>query len=203
MPREHADIKNTPEELRGFLSSDTRLILATIDKDDRRGPKPRPTLHRRPLHFRVPTKSRSYEHIVSDGRVCCVVESKPTGSSYYAIKGPMMHGTAQELSPGEGPEVHAQLLDAADPVTGGRNEESVVYSVGLDDSTSFVFTNPLPLPGPLAVISKTSSSRSAPFVSGWPRVTARVVSAGRAGLPPPSGAESLPPRSDPCPEMLC
>jgi nitroimidazol reductase NimA-like FMN-containing flavoprotein (pyridoxamine 5'-phosphate oxidase superfamily) len=140
MPREHADIKMTPEELRGFLSSDTRLILATIDDDDR--PWADAVAYRfidDRVYFRVPTKSRSYQHIVSDGRVCCVVESKPTGSSYYAIKGAMMHGTAEELSPGEDPEVHAQLLETADPVTGGRNEESAIYSVGLDDSTSFVF----------------------------------------------------------------
>jgi hypothetical protein len=51
----------------------------------------------------------------------------------------MMHGTAQELRPDEDPEVHAELLETADPVTGGRNEQSAIYSVGLDDSTSFVF----------------------------------------------------------------
>jgi nitroimidazol reductase NimA-like FMN-containing flavoprotein (pyridoxamine 5'-phosphate oxidase superfamily) len=130
----------TPEELHDFLASDSRLILATIDGDDRpwadavtyvfSGDR---------VYFSVPTKTQSFENIRSDGRVCCVVESKPTGSSYYAIKGAMMHGTAQELPEDEAPSVRTGLDARADPVLGTDAGERVIFSVGLDDSTSFVF----------------------------------------------------------------
>jgi nitroimidazol reductase NimA-like FMN-containing flavoprotein (pyridoxamine 5'-phosphate oxidase superfamily) len=130
----------TAEELQDFLASDTRLILATIDGDDRPWADAVTYLFSDDrVYFSVPIKTQSFENIRSDGRVCCVVESKPTGSSYYAIKGAMLHGTAQELQEAEAPSVRARLEAATDPVLGSDGGERVVFSVGLDDSTSFVF----------------------------------------------------------------
>ena len=104
MAREHASIKMTPEELSAYLASFRRLIVATLDDDgapwadaaayvfldDR-------------VYFRVPTDTATYRHLRRDGLVCCVVESKPDDSTYYGIKGAMLHGRAEVLDEGGGP----------------------------------------------------------------------------------------------------
>lgn len=140
MPREHANIKMDPEELRAFLASDSRCIVATVTEDgspwadaaaccfvnDR-------------LYFRVPVHTRTYRHLHHDDRVCCVIESKPTGSSYYDIKGAMLHGPAQPLGDGEAGEVASIMAALPDPVEPERAANGAIYSVGLEDSTSFSF----------------------------------------------------------------
>ena len=142
MPREHSDIKMPPEVLAAFLCTDKRLILATNDEDggnwadavaycfvDGR------------VYFRVPTDTRSYRNIAADPRVCCVVESKPAASSYYDIKGAMLHGRAEPLGDGAiGAQVRAALADIDDPVEPSLPHDGAVFSVGLDDSTSFDFS---------------------------------------------------------------
>ena len=141
MPREHADIKMTPEELREFLQSDNRLVVATLDGDgsgwadaaayaffdDR-------------VYFRLPVDTRSYRNIQRDRRVCCVVESKPATASYYDIKGAMLHGAADAVARQAVPvEVSAALDAVPDPVTPDEPRDGQVFSIGLDDHTSFMF----------------------------------------------------------------
>jgi nitroimidazol reductase NimA-like FMN-containing flavoprotein (pyridoxamine 5'-phosphate oxidase superfamily) len=145
MPREHADIKMTPEELREFLAADDRLVIAT------NGPDGSPWadaaacfFHQERMYFRVPSGTKTLENIRHDDRVCCVVERKPTVSSYYDIKGAMLHGHATPLGAdgaaagAAADEVRRRLADLPDPVEPGRRDGEI-FSVGLDDSTSFTF----------------------------------------------------------------
>jgi hypothetical protein len=90
------------------------------------------------LYFRVPTGTRTLAHLRRDGLVCCVVESKPDDSTYYGIKGAMLHGGAVPLGDGEAPDIRANLSRVPDPLEPDRND-GVVFSVGLEDSTSFSF----------------------------------------------------------------
>ncbi len=139
MPREHANITMTPDELEDFLDSFKRLIVATLDADG--NPWADAAAYRYVdgrAYFRVPTDTRTYEHIRRDGRVCCVVESMPSGSSYYGIKGAMLHGRAELLPHGTGDEVRRALDDVPDPVQPDRRD-GAVFSVGHEDSTSFSF----------------------------------------------------------------
>lgn len=139
MAREHSKIKMTPEELDAYLGSFRRVIVATLTDDG--DPWADAAAYRYVdgrLYFRVPHGTRTLDHLRRDGMVCCVVESKPDQSSYYDIKGAMLHGGAVELEAGEMPEVRAALDAIDDPVEPGRTD-GVVYSVGLDDSTSFSF----------------------------------------------------------------
>ena len=141
MPREHADIKMTPDELRDFLQTDRRLVVATLDPDgagwvdaaafiffdDR-------------VYFRLPVDTRSYRNIQHDNRVCCVVESKPAAASYYDIKGAMMHGRADPVPAPDVPAAVSAALDAIpDPVTPDAPRDGQIFSIGLDDHTSFMF----------------------------------------------------------------
>jgi nitroimidazol reductase NimA-like FMN-containing flavoprotein (pyridoxamine 5'-phosphate oxidase superfamily) len=139
MAREHATIKMTPEELRAYLAADSRLVVATLDADDAPWADGAAyTFVDDRVYFRIPTDSKTYANIQRDDRVCCVVESKPTISSYYDIKGALLHGHAEALS--EGDDGIASTLEAMpDPVEPGRAGDWVILSVGLDDSTSFSF----------------------------------------------------------------
>ncbi len=139
MAREHASIKMTPEELRAYLAADHRLIVATLDADDAPWADGAAyTFVDDRVYFRIPTDSKTFANIQRDDRVCCVVESKPTISSYYDIKGAMLHGHADTLVDAD--QGIASKLDAIpDPVEPGRTGEWAILSVGLDDSTSFSF----------------------------------------------------------------
>jgi Pyridoxamine 5'-phosphate oxidase len=139
MPREHADIKMTPEELREFLQSHDQLVVASLDADGGGWVDAAPfTFFEDRVYFRLPVDTRSFRNIQRDNRVCCVIESKPAASSYYDIKGAMLHGAAQP-----GPAVPAAVgaaLDAIpDPVTPDEPGDGQIFSIGLDDHTSFVF----------------------------------------------------------------
>ncbi len=139
MPREHADIKMTPTELDEFLGSFDRLIVATLDADG--NPWADAAAYRyvdRRVYFRVPQETRTLANLRRDPRVCCVVESKPSGSSYYGIKGAMLHGSARELQGDADPGILKALSVLPDPVEPERTDGSV-FSVGLEDSTSFSF----------------------------------------------------------------
>jgi len=139
MPREHSHIKMTEEELTAYLASFNRLVLATIDADD--NPWADVVAYRfldGRAYFRVPPGTRSAANIARDPRVCCVVESKPDISSYYDIKGAMLHGHAEELA-GDAAAIQAALGQVPDPVEPGLGTEGTIFSVGLDDATSFAF----------------------------------------------------------------
>ena len=141
MPREHADITMTPEELREFLRSETRLVVATLDADGTGWVDAAAfTFFEERVYFRLPVDTRSFRNIERDARVCCVVESKPAASSYYDIKGAMLHGAA-ELAPGQKapPTVGEALAAIPDPVTPDAAGDGQIFSIGLGDHTSFVF----------------------------------------------------------------
>lgn len=142
MPREHASIKMGHDELVAFLSSDRRVVVAS---QDRMGEPWIDALAchfaRTRMYFVVPDKTRTASNIASDPRVCCVIESKPTISSYYDIKGAMLHGEALPLDdadPAAG-VVRAWLSEVEDPVTREHPARGRIFSVGLEDSTSFAF----------------------------------------------------------------
>jgi Pyridoxamine 5'-phosphate oxidase len=139
MAREHSKIKMTPEELSEYLGLFNRLIVATLDDDGAPWADAAAYVFMNDrVYFRVPTDTATYAHLRRDGLVCCVVESKPDGSPYYGIKGAMLHGGAEALDEARAPEIHRALAAVADPVTPGRRD-GAVFSVGLDDSTSFSF----------------------------------------------------------------
>jgi nitroimidazol reductase NimA-like FMN-containing flavoprotein (pyridoxamine 5'-phosphate oxidase superfamily) len=124
-----------PDELRAFLASDSRLVLATVSEDGS------PWADAAACHFasdrmyfRVPVHTRSYRHIEADPRVCVVVESKPAGTPYYGIKEAMLHGRAE---PCTDPAILEALAAVPDPVDGSH--DGTIYSVGLEGSTSFSF----------------------------------------------------------------
>jgi nitroimidazol reductase NimA-like FMN-containing flavoprotein (pyridoxamine 5'-phosphate oxidase superfamily) len=140
MPREHAHIKMTEDELTAYLASFDRLVLATLDDDD--NPWADVVAYRfldGRVYFRVPTGTRSAAHLARDDRVCCVVESKPDISSYYDIKGAMLHGHAEPLAAESAPDVREALGQVPDPVVAALRAEGSIFSVGLEDSTSFAF----------------------------------------------------------------
>jgi nitroimidazol reductase NimA-like FMN-containing flavoprotein (pyridoxamine 5'-phosphate oxidase superfamily) len=141
MPREHADIKMTPEELREFLQSDHRLVVATIDADGGGWADAAAfAFFEDRVYFRLPVDTRSHRNIQRDNRVCCVVESKPAASSYYDIKGAMLHGAADAVSQDAMPPAVGEALDAIpDPVVPNEPADSDVFSIDLEDHTSFVF----------------------------------------------------------------
>jgi len=141
MPREHADIKMTPEELREFLQTDPRLVVASLDADGAGWVDAAAfTFFDDRVYFRLPADTRSYRNIQRDNRVCCVVESKPASASYYDIKGAMLHGAAEAVpAPGVPAAVSAALDAVPDPVAPDAPRDGQIFSIGLDDHTSFMF----------------------------------------------------------------
>jgi nitroimidazol reductase NimA-like FMN-containing flavoprotein (pyridoxamine 5'-phosphate oxidase superfamily) len=141
MPREHADIKMTPEELREFLQSDDRLVVATVDADGGGWADAAAfAFFEDRVYFRLPVDTRSHRNIQRNNRVCCVVESKPAASSYYDIKGAMLHGAADAVSQDALPPAVGEALAAMpDPVVPNEPADSDVFSIDLEDHTSFVF----------------------------------------------------------------
>jgi hypothetical protein len=136
MPREHFDITMTPDELDEFLGSFHRLSLGTNDRDGGTwGDCVAYQFDGERVFFRVPAGSRSLANIGADDRVCCTVESHPSGASYYAIRGALLHGRAVEESDGRVPPALEAVPDPVD----GEVSAGPVFSVGLDDVVSFVF----------------------------------------------------------------
>ena len=88
------------------------------------------------LYFRVPRDGRTARNIARDPRVCCVIESHPTGAGYYTIKGAMLHGRAEPADRA----ADAALDGVRDPVTGGSSQGEATFSVGTDDVVSFDFS---------------------------------------------------------------
>jgi len=133
VPREHAAITLTPDEVVEFLASQTHCILGTLDPDGSPWGDVAATAYRDGrLYFRVPEGSRSRRNIDADPRVCCTLEAQGTG--YYAMVSAMVHGTA---TPIEG-AAFAELDARPDPVAGAP-VAGPVFSVDLEHVVSFDF----------------------------------------------------------------
>ena len=141
MPREHATINMTREELGLFLGSQTRCIVGTLDAEAGPwGDAAACVFHDGALYFRIPEKTRSLANLKRDPRVCCVIEDHPTGAEYYTIKGALLHGRATAVAdPAAVQRVTSALDLIPDPVTGRPSSDGTVFAVGIDDVASFDF----------------------------------------------------------------
>ena len=133
MPREHAAITLTPEEVVDFLGGQTHCILGTLDPDGSPWGDVAATAYRDGrLYFRVAEGSRSRRNIDGDPRVCCTLEAQGVG--YYAMVSAMVHGTATPSNGDAPPELDSR----PDPVTGAP-VAGPVFSVDLEHVVSFDF----------------------------------------------------------------
>jgi len=141
MPREHASINMTRQELAHFLGDQTRCIVGTLDAEAGPwGDAAACVFQDEALYFRIPGKARSLANLQRDNRVCCVVEDHPTGADYYTIKGAILHGRATTVAdPATAQRVASALDRIPDPVTGRPSPDGAVFSVGIDDVASFDF----------------------------------------------------------------
>lgn len=134
MPREHATITMTPDEVVEFVSGQTHCFVGTLDPDGSPWGDVAACLYRDGrLWFRLAAESRSLRNIEADPRVCCTLEAE--GPDYYDNVSAMLHGEASPLGEdGSLPE----LDGLPDPVAGtpiaGR-----VFSVDLEQVVSFDF----------------------------------------------------------------
>ena len=136
MPKE--SIKMTQEELRDFLKTDSRLVLATLAPDTKAWADTVAYVFVDDrIYFRVSEHSLSLANIRRDPRVAGAVESHPKGSEYYAIRGATCHGSAKE---GSTAQVDAALARIADPVAPRDPRNGVVFSIGIEDQLSFMFS---------------------------------------------------------------
>jgi nitroimidazol reductase NimA-like FMN-containing flavoprotein (pyridoxamine 5'-phosphate oxidase superfamily) len=134
VPREHAAITLTPDEIVEFISGQTLCIVATLDPDGSPWGDVAASAHRDGrLYFRLGERSRSRRNVEADPRVCCTLEAQ--GAGYYAMVSAMVHGEATPLGDGESvPELDA----LPDPVTGATSA-GAVFSVDLEHVVSFDF----------------------------------------------------------------
>ena len=140
MAREHGHIHMSAEELEKFASEQQRCIVATVAADGGPwGDAAACTFRNSRLYFGVPDGALTLRNLEGDPRVCCTIESHPTGSEYYTIKGAMLHGRAERLAAGSAPEVVAAIAALPDPVSGRPGDGLVIFSVGTDDVASFDF----------------------------------------------------------------
>ncbi len=141
MPREHATINMTREELGRFLGSQTRCIVGTLDAEAGPwGDAAACVFRDEALYFRIPKKTRSLANLQRDSRVCCVIEDHPTGADYYTIKGAILHGRATAVAESATAQRVTSALDQIpDPVTGRPSPGGTVFTVGIDDVASFDF----------------------------------------------------------------
>ena len=134
MPRE--SIAMTYEAVLAVLKEERWAALGTVDQVAGVWPDIVPmTLEGERVYFRVAAGSRSQANIQRDDRVCCAVDRYPT---YYEIKGITAHGRATPVGEDAAERV-SQALDGAGNPTYAGNREGQIYSIGLDDLTSFDF----------------------------------------------------------------
>ena len=134
MPRE--SIAMTYEAVLAVLKEERWAALGTVDQVAGVWPDIVPmTLEGERVYFRVAAGSRSQANIQRDDRVCCAVDRYPT---YYEIKGITAHGRATLVGEDAAERVSQALDGARDPTYAG-NREGQIYSIGLDDLTSFDF----------------------------------------------------------------
>ena len=143
MPRE--SIAMTYEAVLAVLKEERWAALGTVDQVAGVWPDIVPmTLEGERVYFRVAVGSRSQANIERDDRVCCAVDRYPT---YYEIKGITAHGHAKPVGDDAAERV-SQALDGAgypigaamDTVDAAADKNGLIYSIGLDDLTSFDFT---------------------------------------------------------------
>jgi hypothetical protein len=134
VPREHATITLTRDEVVDFVSGQTHCFLATLDPDGSPWGDVAACLYRDGrLWFRLDAESRSLRNVEADPRVCCTLEAQ--GPDYYGLISAMVHGEASPLGDG----VSLAELDALpDPVAGTAMAGSV-FSVDLEHVVSFDF----------------------------------------------------------------
>jgi nitroimidazol reductase NimA-like FMN-containing flavoprotein (pyridoxamine 5'-phosphate oxidase superfamily) len=134
MPREHATITLTPDEIVAFVSTQTHCFLATLDPDGSPWGDVAACVYRDGrLWFRLAAGSRSLRNVKADPRVCCTLEAE--GSNYYDNISAMVHGEASSSEDGGS---LAELDEVSDPVTGTRTT-GPVFSVDLEHVVSFDF----------------------------------------------------------------
>ena len=130
MPRESIAMSN--EELTTFLGAKPWVVVGTLDQDGSPwGDLAASLIDGERLVFAVPAGTRAAANIERDPRVVCMNDQYPT---YYEIKGVTIHGRAQRL---DDPALEQRL--SADPINRGASDRAV-YTVPLDDITSFDFT---------------------------------------------------------------
>lgn len=140
MAREHGHINMSAEELATFASEQLRCIVATVDANGGPwGDAVACTFRNQRLYFGVPNGTHTLLNLQGDPRVCCTIESHPTGSEYYTIKGAMLHGRAERLAAGSSPDIDEAIAALPDPVSGKSGDGRVIFSVGTDDVASFDF----------------------------------------------------------------
>lgn len=134
MPREHATITLTPDEVVDFISGQNHCFLGTLDPDGSPWGDVAACVYRDGrLWFRLPEGSRSLRNVLADPRVCCTLEAE--GDDYYDNVSAMVHGQASPLD--EGASL-AELDAIPDPVAGAP-VAGPIFGVDLDDVVSFDF----------------------------------------------------------------
>jgi nitroimidazol reductase NimA-like FMN-containing flavoprotein (pyridoxamine 5'-phosphate oxidase superfamily) len=132
VPREHAAITLTPQEVVDFLSGQTQCIVASLDPDGSPWGDVAACAYREGrLYFRLAEGSRTRRNVEADPRVCCTLEAQ--GAGYYAMVSAMVHGAA---TPFDGP--FAEFDELADPVAGAPTA-GAVFGVDLEHVVSFDF----------------------------------------------------------------
>jgi nitroimidazol reductase NimA-like FMN-containing flavoprotein (pyridoxamine 5'-phosphate oxidase superfamily) len=134
VPREHATINLTPDEVVAFISGQTHCFVATLDPDGSPWSDVASCLYRDGrLWFRLAAGSRSLRNVEADPRVCCTLEAE--GPNYYDNISAMVHGEASPLGHGAGLAEFDALPDpvAEEPIVGP------VFSVDLQYVVSFDF----------------------------------------------------------------
>jgi nitroimidazol reductase NimA-like FMN-containing flavoprotein (pyridoxamine 5'-phosphate oxidase superfamily) len=132
VPREHAAITLTPDEVVDFIAGQTQCIVATLDPDGSPWGDVAACAYRGGrLYFRLAEGSRSQRNVVADPRVCCTLEAQ--GADYYGMVSAMVHGTATRI---DGP--FAELDSLADPVA-GTPIAGPVFDIDLGHVVSFDF----------------------------------------------------------------
>ena len=135
MPRE--SIAMTYEAVLAVLEEERWAALGTVDPDAGVWPDIVPMMMEgERVYFRVPAGSRSHANIQRDDRVCCAVDRYPT---YYEIKGITAHGHATPVGADVAERVSRALDGVGDPIDAAAKNEGLIYSIGLDDLTSFDF----------------------------------------------------------------
>lgn len=135
MPREHATITLTRDELVDFLSGQSQCVVATVEQDGSPwGDVVACRFSDGVLYFRVPHHSRTLKNLEADPRVCCTLESKD--ADYYSARAAMVHGRAVLVTASEGslPELDA----LPDPVTAAPID-ATIFAVDLENVVSFDF----------------------------------------------------------------
>ena len=130
MPRESIAMSN--EELTAFIGAKPWVVVGTLDEDGSPwGDVAASLIEGGQLLFALPGGTRAAANIERDPRVVCMNDQYPT---YYEIKGVTVHGRALRL---DDPALAARL--PSDPIDRDTTDRTV-YTVPLDDVTSFDFT---------------------------------------------------------------